>query len=75
MLIAKKWVLTKFFPAIRANVCKETRQSHFEYLSGMGTSAYKFSNDLRLLQHLKEIEEPFEDKQIGSSVWRIKETP
>ena len=36
-------------------------------LAGIQTSAHKFSNDIRLLQHLKEVEEPFEKSQIGSS--------
>ncbi len=44
-------------------------------LSGIAQSAYKFSNDLRLLQHLKEIEEPFEKNQIGSSAMAYKRNP
>ncbi len=44
-------------------------------LSGIAQSAYKFSNDLRLLQHLKEIEEPFEKNQIGSSAMPYKRNP
>jgi adenylosuccinate lyase len=44
-------------------------------LSQIAQSAYKFSNDLRLLQHLKEIEEPFEDGQIGSSAMPYKRNP
>ncbi len=44
-------------------------------LSGIAQSAYKFSNDIRLLQHLKEIEEPFEKKQIGSSAMAYKRNP
>jgi adenylosuccinate lyase len=44
-------------------------------LSGIAQSAYKFSNDIRLLQHLKEIEEPFEEKQIGSSAMAYKRNP
>lgn len=44
-------------------------------LSGIAQSAGKFSNDLRLLQHLKEIEEPFEEKQIGSSAMAYKRNP
>ena len=43
-------------------------------LSSIAQSAYKFSNDMRLLQHLKEMEEPFAKSQIGSSAMRIKET-
>ena len=44
-------------------------------LSGIAQSAYKFSNDIRLLQHLKEIEEPFEKHQIGSSAMAYKRNP
>ncbi|MDR1927605.1 MAG: adenylosuccinate lyase [Oscillospiraceae bacterium] len=44
-------------------------------LSGIAQSAAKFSNDLRLLQHLKEMEEPFEEEQIGSSAMAYKRNP
>ncbi|BDU49917.1 adenylosuccinate lyase [Haliovirga abyssi] len=44
-------------------------------LSQIAQSAHKFSNDLRLLQHLKEVEEPFEKKQIGSSAMAYKRNP
>lgn len=44
-------------------------------LSGICQSAYKFSNDIRLLQHLKEMEEPFEKNQIGSSAMAYKRNP
>ena len=44
-------------------------------LSGIAQSAHKFSNDIRLLQHLKEIEEPFEKHQIGSSAMAYKRNP
>ena len=44
-------------------------------LSQIAQSAYKFSNDIRLLQHLKEIEEPFEKSQIGSSAMAYKRNP
>ncbi len=44
-------------------------------LSGIGQSAHKMTNDIRLLQHLKEVEEPFETKQIGSSAMAYKRNP
>ena len=44
-------------------------------LSGIAQSASKFANDIRLLQHLKEIEEPFEKNQIGSSAMAYKRNP
>ena len=42
-------------------------------LAGIAASAHKMSNDIRLLQHLKEVEEPFEKNQIGSSAWHTRE--
>ena len=44
-------------------------------LAGIAQSAHKFSNDIRLLQHMKEIEEPFEKNQIGSSAMAYKRNP
>ncbi|MEK7776130.1 MAG: lyase family protein, partial [Planctomycetota bacterium] len=44
-------------------------------LAGIAQSAYKFSNDMRLLQHMKEMEEPFEEEQIGSSAMAYKRNP
>lgn len=44
-------------------------------LSSIGQSAYRFANDLRLLQHDRQVEEPFEDKQVGSSAMPYKRNP
>ncbi|HEX6133698.1 MAG TPA: adenylosuccinate lyase [Longimicrobiales bacterium] len=55
-----------------------TRKSDYAYLAtlaGVATSASKFAHDIRLLQHLKEIEEPFEQEQIGSSAMAYKRNP
>lgn len=51
----------------------DTRVLHV--LSGIAQSAHKFSNDIRLLQHMKEVEEPFEKNQIGSSAMAYKRNP
>lgn len=51
----------------------DTRVLHA--LAGIAQSAHKFSNDIRLLQHMKEIEEPFEKGQIGSSAMAYKRNP
>jgi adenylosuccinate lyase len=55
-----------------------TRKTDYAYLAslaGIATSSSKFAHDIRLLQHLKEIEEPFEDEQIGSSAMAYKRNP
>jgi adenylosuccinate lyase len=55
-----------------------TRKSDYAFLAtltGVAVSASKFAHDIRLLQHLKEIEEPFEDEQIGSSAMAYKRNP
>jgi adenylosuccinate lyase len=55
-----------------------TRKSDYAFLAslaGVATSASKFAHDVRLLQHLKEIEEPFEEEQIGSSAMAYKRNP
>lgn len=44
-------------------------------LAGIAQSSQKFSNDMRLLQHMKEVEEPFEEEQIGSSAMAYKRNP
>ena len=61
-------------------VTGQTYPRKFDYnvlcvLSQVAQSAYRFSNDIRLLQHMKEIEEPFEEKQIGSSAMAYKRNP
>ncbi|WIF94699.1 adenylosuccinate lyase [Caminicella sporogenes] len=74
-LVAKKLGFEKSFP-----VCGQTYSRKLDYkvlsvLSGIAQSLHKMTNDIRLLQHLKEIEEPFEKKQIGSSAMAYKRNP
>ncbi|MBI4410242.1 MAG: adenylosuccinate lyase, partial [Gemmatimonadetes bacterium] len=54
---------------------RKTDYAYLSTLAGIGTSASKFANDLRLLQHLHELEEPFEAEQIGSSAMPYKRNP
>ncbi len=54
---------------------RKTDSSILNTLSGIAQSAYKFANDIRLLQHDRQIEEPFEDSQIGSSAMAYKRNP
>ena len=66
------------FPAIPVSGQTATRKLEDrigQVLCGIAASASKFANDLRLLQHLKEVEEPFESKQIGSSAMPYKRNP
>jgi len=54
---------------------RKTDSAALNVLSGIAQSAHKFSNDVRLLQHLKEVEEPFETAQVGSSAMPYKRNP
>ncbi len=54
---------------------RKTDSAALNVLSGIAQSAHKFSNDIRLLQHLKEVEEPFESAQVGSSAMPYKRNP
>ena len=54
---------------------RKTDSRALNVLSGIAQSAHKFSNDIRLLQHLKEVEEPFETAQVGSSAMPYKRNP
>ncbi|HEY8419466.1 MAG TPA: adenylosuccinate lyase [Clostridia bacterium] len=76
----EKLVLKKLGFKAAYGVTGQTYTRKFDYsvlsvLSMIAQSAYKFANDLRLLQHLKEIEEPFEKNQIGSSAMAYKRNP
>ena len=65
--IAQKMGFEACFPVSGQTYSRKLDTRVVNVLSGIAQSAHKFSNDIRLLQHLKEIEEPFEKHQIGSS--------
>ncbi len=74
-LIAKKMGFDKVFPVSGQTYSRKLDYQMLSVLSGIAQSAYKFANDVRLLQHLKEVEEPFEKTQIGSSAMAYKRNP
>ena len=73
--IAEKMGYEKVFPVSGQTYARKLDTQVLTVLSSIAQSAYKFSNDMRLLQHLKEIEEPFEKSQIGSSAMAYKRNP
>nr|HUM55735.1 lyase family protein [Bacillota bacterium] len=75
LLVAKKMGFQAVFPVSGQTYPRKTDSRILNVLSGIAQSAHKFSNDIRLLQHLKEIEEPFERQQIGSSAMAYKRNP
>lgn len=74
-MIAEKMGFSAVFPVSGQTYSRKLDSQVLSVLSGIAQSAYKFSNDLRLLQHLKEMEEPFEKNQIGSSAMAYKRNP
>ena len=74
-LIAKKMGFTDCFPVSGQTYSRKVDSRVLNVLAGIASSAHKFSNDIRLLQHLKEVEEPFEKSQIGSSAMAYKRNP
>lgn len=75
MIVAKKMGFDKSFAVTGQTYPRKLDSIVLNTLSEIAQSAYKFSNDLRLLQNMKEIEEPFEKKQIGSSAMAYKRNP
>ena len=73
--IAQKMGYKKCFPVSGQTYSRKMDLRVLNVLSGIAASAHKFSNDIRLLQHLKEVEEPFEKNQIGSSAMAYKRNP
>ncbi len=74
-LIAKKMGYSECFAVSGQTYSRKLDSRVVNVLAGIAQSASKFSNDIRLLQHLKEIEEPFEKNQIGSSAMAYKRNP
>ena len=73
--IAEKMGFTDVYPVSGQTYSRKVDTRVVNVLAGIAASAHKFSNDIRLLQHLKEIEEPFEKSQIGSSAMAYKRNP
>ncbi len=74
-LIAEKMGFESCYAVSGQTYSRKVDTRVLNILSGIAQSAHKFSNDIRLLQHLKEIEEPFEKNQIGSSAMAYKRNP
>lgn len=74
-LIAMKMGFKECVPVSGQTYSRKMDTRVLNVLAGIAASAHKFSNDIRLLQHLKEIEEPFEKSQIGSSAMAYKRNP
>lgn len=74
-IVAKKMGFDKSFGVTGQTYPRKLDSIVLNTLSEIAQSAYKFSNDLRLLQNMKEIEEPFEKNQIGSSAMAYKRNP
>ncbi len=73
--IAEKFGFSRTVPVSGQTYTRKYDSRVMAVLSGIAQSAYKFSNDLRLLQSFKEMEEPFEKNQIGSSAMPYKRNP
>ncbi len=73
--IAEKMGFPGCYPVSGQTYSRKVDSRVLSVLAGIAQSAHKFSNDIRLLQHLKEVEEPFEKNQIGSSAMAYKRNP
>ena len=74
-MIAKKMGFKECYPVSGQTYSRKVDTRVINVLAGIAASAHKFSNDIRLLQHLKEVEEPFDKTQIGSSAMAYKRNP
>lgn len=74
-MIAEKMGFESCYPVSGQTYSRKVDTRVLNILAGIAASAHKMSNDIRLLQHLKEVEEPFEKSQIGSSAMAYKRNP
>ena len=74
-MIAAKMGFEACYPVSGQTYSRKVDTRVLNILAGIAASAHKMSNDIRLLQHLKEVEEPFEKTQIGSSAMAYKRNP
>ena len=74
-MIAEKMGFKNCYPVSGQSYSRKVDTRVLNILAGIAASAHKMSNDIRLLQHLKEVEEPFEKSQIGSSAMAYKRNP
>ena len=74
-MIAEKMGFAECYPVSGQTYSRKVDTRVLNVLAGIAASAHKMSNDIRLLQHLKEVEEPFEKSQIGSSAMAYKRNP
>jgi adenylosuccinate lyase len=74
-MIAEKMGFKECYPVSGQTYSRKVDTRVLNILAGIAASAHKFSNDIRLLQHEKEVEEPFEKSQIGSSAMAYKRNP
>ena len=74
-MIAEKMGFRSCYPVSGQTYSRKVDTRVLNILAGIAASAHKLSNDIRLLQHLKEVEEPFEKSQIGSSAMAYKRNP
>ncbi len=74
-MIAEKMGFEACYPVSGQTYSRKVDTRVLNVLAGIAASAHKMSNDIRLLQHLKEVEEPFEKSQIGSSAMAYKRNP
>ncbi len=74
-MIAEKMGFRECYPVSGQTYSRKVDTRVMNILAGIAASAHKMSNDIRLLQHLKEVEEPFEKSQIGSSAMAYKRNP